>query len=95
LKDRPATAIDPPIAEIYLIMAGCRHVIDTRSAMEVAAMSIRSLVTPGEFDREALATRRLWCCYKALDDAGQPKIMLVIAQRIIEAATRGGVIRAW
>jgi hypothetical protein len=58
----------------------------------VAAMSIRSLVTPGEFDPEALAAmiEAFDAAYKALDDGGQPKIVLdVIAQRIIDAAKRG------
>jgi hypothetical protein len=55
-------------------------------------MSIRSLVTPGEFDPESLAAmvEAFDAAYKALDDGGQPKIVLeVIAQRIIEAARRG------
>jgi hypothetical protein len=55
-------------------------------------MSIRSLVTPGEFDPEALATmvEAFDAAYKALDDMGQPKIVLeIIAERIIEAARRG------
>jgi hypothetical protein len=55
-------------------------------------MSIRSLVTPGEFDPEALAAmvEAFDAAYKALNDPGQPKIVLdVIAQRIIESARRG------
>jgi hypothetical protein len=55
-------------------------------------MSIRSLVTPGEFDAEALeaVAEAFDAAYKALDDPGQPKIVLeVIAERIIEAARRG------
>jgi hypothetical protein len=55
-------------------------------------MSIRSLVTPGEFDSDALAAmvEAFDAAYKALDDSGQPKIVLdVIAQRIIEAARHG------
>jgi hypothetical protein len=55
-------------------------------------MSIRSVVTPGEFDPEALAAmvEAFDAAYKALDDPGQPKIVLeVIAQRIIEAARSG------
>jgi hypothetical protein len=55
-------------------------------------MSIRSLVTPGEFDPAALAVmvEAFDAALIALDDGGQPKIVLeVIAQRIIEAA-RGG-----
>jgi hypothetical protein len=55
-------------------------------------MSIRSFVTPGEFDPEALAAivEAFDAACKALDDTGQPKIVLeVIAQRIIEAARRG------
>jgi hypothetical protein len=58
----------------------------------VAAMSIRSFVTPGEFDPEALKVmvEAFDAALKALDDGGQPKIVLeVIAQRIIEAAKRG------
>jgi hypothetical protein len=55
-------------------------------------MSIRSFVTPGEFDPEALVTMdaAFDAAFKALDDMGQPKIVReVIAQRIIEAAKRG------
>jgi hypothetical protein len=55
-------------------------------------MSIRSFVTPGEFDSEALAAivEAFDSACEALDDTGQPKIVLeVIAQRIIEAARRG------
>ena len=55
-------------------------------------MSIRSLVRPGEFDPEAIAAmvEAFHAAYKALDDAGQPKIVLeIIAQRIIEAARCG------
>jgi hypothetical protein len=55
-------------------------------------MSIRSLVTPGEFDPEALTAmvEAFDAALKALDDGGQPKMVLeVIAQRIIEAARRG------
>jgi hypothetical protein len=55
-------------------------------------MSIHSLVTPGEFDPEALAAmvEAFDAAHKALDDSGQPKIVLeVIAQRIIEAGRRG------
>jgi hypothetical protein len=55
-------------------------------------MSIRSLVTPGEFDPEAFAAmdEAFDAAFKALDDTGQPRIVReVIAQRIIEAARRG------
>jgi hypothetical protein len=55
-------------------------------------MSIRSLVTPGEFDPEAIAAmvEAFHAAYKALDDAGQPKIVLeVIAERIIAVANIG------
>jgi hypothetical protein len=55
-------------------------------------MPIRSLVAPGEFGPETLAImiEAFDAAYKALDDTGQPKIVLeVIAQRIVEAA-RGG-----
>jgi hypothetical protein len=55
-------------------------------------MSIRSLVTPGEFAPEALAAmvEAFDAACKALDDSGRPKIVRdVIAQRIIEAARRG------
>jgi hypothetical protein len=55
-------------------------------------MSIRSLVAPGEFDPEALKTmvEAFDAAYEALDDAGQPKIVLeVIAERIIAAARLG------
>jgi hypothetical protein len=48
-------------------------------------MSIRSLVTPEEFDPEALAAmvEAFDAALKALDDGGQPKIVLeVIAQRL-------------
>jgi hypothetical protein len=58
----------------------------------VAAMPIRSFVTPGEFDPDALEAmvEAFHAAYKALDDTGQPKIVLeIIAQRIIEAARRG------
>jgi hypothetical protein len=57
-----------------------------------SSVSIRSLVTPGEFDPEAIAamSEAFDAALKALDDGGQPKIVLeVIAQRIIEAARRG------
>jgi hypothetical protein len=50
------------------------------------------LIRPGEFDPEALAAmvEAFDAAYKALNDAGQPKIVLdVIAERIIEAARRG------
>jgi hypothetical protein len=55
-------------------------------------MSICSLVTLGEFGPEVLAgvVEAFDAALKALDDGGQPKIVLeVIAQRIIEAARRG------
>jgi hypothetical protein len=55
-------------------------------------MSIRSLATLGEFRPEVLAAmvEAFDASLKALDDGGQPKIVLeVIAQRIIEAARRG------
>jgi hypothetical protein len=55
-------------------------------------MSIRSFVTRGMFDPEALAAmdEAFAAVFKALDDTGQPRIVReVIAQRIIEAATRG------
>jgi hypothetical protein len=55
-------------------------------------MSIRSLVTPGEFDPEALEAmaEAFDAAYNALDDPGPPKIVLeIIAQRIVEAARRG------
>jgi hypothetical protein len=58
----------------------------------VGAMSIRSLVTPGEFDPEAFAAifEAFDAALTALDDGGQPKIVLdVIAARIVEAARRG------
>jgi hypothetical protein len=73
-------------------MARRRHVSDTALPWGVAAMSIRSLVAPGEFDPEALEAmvEAFDAAYKALDDSGQPKIVLeVIAQRIIEAARCG------
>jgi hypothetical protein len=74
-------------------MAHYRHVIDMAGPCGVAAMSIHSLVTPGVFDPVALAAMAeafdgAYC--KALDDTGQPKIVLeLIAQRIIDAASRG------
>ena len=55
-------------------------------------MSIRSFVTPGVFDPEALAImdEAFDAAFNALDDMGQPKIVLeIIAQRIMEAETRG------
>ena len=55
-------------------------------------MSIRSFVTPGAFDPEALAAmgEAFDAACKALEDTGQPQIVQeVIAQRIIEAARRG------
>ena len=55
-------------------------------------MSIRSLVTPGEFDSEALKAMdaAFDAAFEALDDPAPQKIVIeVIAQRIIEAA-RGG-----
>jgi hypothetical protein len=55
-------------------------------------MPIRSFVTPGEFDPEALAVmdKAFDAALEALDDMGQPKAVLdIIAQRIIEAASRG------
>jgi hypothetical protein len=55
-------------------------------------MSIRSFVTPGVFDPEALAAmgEAFDAACKALDDTGQPQIVReIIAQRIIEAASRG------
>jgi hypothetical protein len=58
----------------------------------VAAMPIRTLVTPGEFDPEALAAivEAFNATYKALDDPSPPKIVLeVLALRIVEAARRG------
>jgi hypothetical protein len=57
-----------------------------------AAMSIRSLITPGTFDSETLAAidEAFDVACKALDDTGQPKMVReVIAERIIEAAGRG------
>lgn len=56
------------------------------------AAKLRSLVTPGVFDLEALAAidEAFDAACKTLDDTGQPKIVReVIAQRIIEAAGRG------
>jgi hypothetical protein len=53
---------------------------------------VHSFVTPGMFDPETLAImdEAFNAAYKALDDMGQPKIVLeIIAQRIIEAAKRG------
>jgi hypothetical protein len=55
-------------------------------------MPIHSLVTPGEFDPEALGAmaEAFDAAYKALDDPGPPKIVLeIIAQRIVDAARRG------
>lgn len=55
-------------------------------------MPFRSLITPGEFDPEALEAmaRAFDAAYKALDDPGPTKISLeIIAQRIVEAARRG------
>jgi hypothetical protein len=55
-------------------------------------MSIRSFITPGVFDPEALAVmdEAFDAVFEALDDMGQPKIVLeIIAQRIMEAASRG------
>jgi hypothetical protein len=55
-------------------------------------MSIRSFVTPGVFDPEALAAmgEAFDAACKALEDTGQPQIVReIIAQRIIEAASRG------
>jgi hypothetical protein len=57
-----------------------------------AAMSIRSFVTPGVFDPDALAAmdEAFDAAFEALDDMGQPKIVLeIIAQRIMEASNRG------
>jgi hypothetical protein len=55
-------------------------------------MSVRSFVRPGVFDPEALAVmcEAFDAACKALDDTGQPQLVReVIAQRIIEAASRG------
>jgi hypothetical protein len=55
-------------------------------------MPIHSLVTPGEFDAQAIAAmgEAFDAAYTALDDPGPPKIVLeVIAERIVEAARRG------
>jgi hypothetical protein len=55
-------------------------------------MPNRSLVTPGEFDPEALVVmvEAFDAVFEALDDTGQPQTVLqIIAQRIIEAARRG------
>lgn len=55
-------------------------------------MPIPSFVTPGEFDPEALITinKAFDASIKALDDIGQPKMVVeIIAQRIIAAAKRG------
>jgi hypothetical protein len=55
-------------------------------------MSIRSFVTPGAFEPEALAamSEAFDAACKVLDDTGQPQMVReVIAQRIIEAASRG------
>jgi hypothetical protein len=55
-------------------------------------MSIHSLVTPGVFDPEALASidEVFDAVCKALHDTGQPEMVLeIIAQRIIEAARHG------
>jgi hypothetical protein len=67
-------------------------VFDTVLPWEVAAMSIHSFVTPGAFDPEAMAAMdgAFNAACKALGDTGQPKIVLeIIAQRIVEAASRG------
>jgi hypothetical protein len=55
-------------------------------------MSIRSFVTPGMFDPETLAVldEAFDSAFEALDDMGQPKMVLeILAQRIIDAASRG------
>lgn len=60
-------------------------------------MPIRSFVTPGVFDPEALAvmSEAFEAALKALHDTGQPEeAREVIAQRIIEAARRGERDRA-
>jgi hypothetical protein len=64
----------------------------TRALPGLAAMSIRSFVTPEVSDPEALAAmdKAFDAAFDALDDMGQPKIVLeIIAQRIMEAASRG------
>jgi hypothetical protein len=56
-------------------------------------MSIRSFVKPGAFfgpEAIAVMSEALEAACKALDDTGQPQIVReIIAQRIIEAASRG------
>jgi hypothetical protein len=55
-------------------------------------MSIRSFVTPGLFDPETLAVldEAFDAAVEALDDMGQSKMVLkILAQRIIDAASRG------
>jgi hypothetical protein len=55
-------------------------------------MPIRSLVTPGAFDPEALAAieEAFDAAFKALDDPSPSKTVLeVMAERIIEAARLG------
>lgn len=58
----------------------------------VAAMSMRSFMKPGVFEPEAIAamSEAFDAACKALNDTGQPELVLeVIAQRIIAAASMG------
>ena len=62
------------------------------NAVDVAAMSIRSFVKPGEFEPEAIAvmSEAFDAACKALNDTGQPESVLeVMAERIIAAARLG------
>jgi hypothetical protein len=62
------------------------------SAQSGARGDVRSFVTSGVFDSEALAAmdKAFDAALNALDDMGQPKIVLeIIAQRIMEAASQG------
>jgi hypothetical protein len=85
---------DPAAAERFtkIIAANaCLRDAKARATYDLL-LQLERLVTPGEFDHEALAAivEAFDTALKALDDGGQPKIVLeVIAQRIIEAARRG------
>ncbi len=64
---------------------------------EIAAMSIQSFVKPGEFEPEAIAvmSEAFDAACKALNDTGQPELVLeVMAERIIAAARIGERDRA-